>query len=195
MSQPAIWSGAPHSSPAVQPNDLPGSIAGKILRVNLSSGKIWTEVQSLFQRGYQERKPDALALVAVRYYPLGDKGPGADFNGIRYYGQTLGPMVGEFAIQAETWIRYWALFNPQGETFEFSFWVADEKRDPVRLLDKAPIVPNREKGFNQWNEFWFEYGTSSHLDPKLVERVAYIRNLLMLSDAGDMAGLLVRPEK
>lgn len=148
---------------------------------------ITTEVQTRWALG----KAPAIAMVSVRQYGSVDetvsmKGP--SFNGVRYGGDCIGPMVGEFAIMPETWTRYWMLIAPSGESYDISLWLADEDRDAVQILDKVRI---KGRG-NYYDKFWLEYNTSS--EPKNVPaRTGYFRNLVMLKNVADPKALLERP--
>jgi hypothetical protein len=152
-----------------------------------SSKSIFTEVQSRFALA----KPPAVAMVSVRQYgAIDDKTTqwGSTVNGIRYGSDNLGPMRADFAIMPETWTRYWMLFEPAGEWYDISLWVADENRDAVQILDKARIKP-RER---YWDLFWLEYNTSSE-PPSVPARTGYFRNLVMLKSVADPKKLFERP--
>jgi hypothetical protein len=169
---------------------------GKYKNFQFASGKIWTEVRARFELGYKFQKPPAVAMVDVRQYSQGDSWPAATetvkFNNIGYGGAVLGPFTNDFAIQPETWTRYFVMFNPTGKDnlFEFSLWLADVKRDPVLVLDKILIRPNPKVG--RWNEFWFEYNSSS-TNKNMPERIGYVRNWVALAGLQDMTDILQRP--
>lgn len=179
-----------------------------------ASGRIWTEVRSRFALGQHQYIPPALALVDVRQY--GGIGPGTirppgypPSDPGKYGGGAIGPMIAEFAVQPETWTRYWVLFKPTGGTFqatfqselrtypayEFSLWVADENNNPVLLIDRVIIGPNMP-GWDFWNSFWLEYNTSTNeIPPGRGALVGYVRNIAMLRDPANVTSLLQRPVK
>ena len=136
-----------------------------------------------------------IAMVDLRYY--GRPGPRTVVGAGRVAGvnygrnQSLGPMRDGFAIAPESWTRYWVLLTPAGDWYECSFWIADEDRGPVQILDKRLVRPKDVQG---WNSFWVEMNTSSdgvrRGRPTLV---AYVRNVVMLAGLTDAGPLLVRP--
>jgi hypothetical protein len=169
---------------------------GTYKNFQFSSGRIWTEVRSRFKLA----APPAIAMVDVRQYAqeraFGEGTTnGPEVNGIKYGGAVIGPMVGDFAIMPETWTRYWVLFTPAGDWYEFSLWVADENRDAVQIVDRRLIKPNLPK-HDYWDHFWLEYNTSSHRENGPADRgplVAYARNIVMLKGVADPKGLFERP--
>jgi hypothetical protein len=169
---------------------------GKYKNFQFASGRIWTEIRARFELGYKFQKPPAIAMVDVRQYSQADSWPAAtetvQFNNIGYGGAVLGPFKNDFAIQPETWTRYFVLFNPTGKDnlFEFSLWVSDVKRDPVLVLDKILIRPNPKVG--RWDMFWFEYNSSSTSN-SMPERISYVRNVVMLAGMKDPTEILQRP--
>jgi hypothetical protein len=134
--------------------------------------------------------PGAVATAHVRAYgevKNGELGPEVISE------NPLSPMLTEFGIQPEKWTRYWVFFNPVGEWHEFSFWIADEDRDPVLINDRLEMKPN--DGSKGWEKFWIEYNTSSNPPEDLVQRVSYIRNVVMMRGIADPRSLLERPVK
>ncbi|HUE86424.1 MAG TPA: hypothetical protein VMO26_10130 [Vicinamibacterales bacterium] len=165
---------------------------GNYKHFQFASGRIWTEIKSNFS-GRNGTPPAGVADVEVRFYGQpeeGEIGPNVTNR------HPASPMVGEFALQPETWTRYWVLIQPAGEWHEFSLWVADENRGPVLINDRLQIKPNVKNGWNGWNSFWLEYNTSSKgLDEGFGARVAYARNIVMLRGATNVQSLLQRPVK
>lgn len=165
-----------------------------------SNDRIWTEIRSRFD---QAQKTSAIAMVDVRSYGQTEAGR-SDGPFFRTLGpnvvenQPLAPQIGQFAIAPETWTRYWVYFRPAGEWYEFSVWVADETRDPVRLFNGLQMKPNPNDGSNYWNKFWLEYNTSfegSRMPPGRGPLVGYARNVVMLRGVANPLPLLVRPAK
>jgi hypothetical protein len=106
-------------------------------------------------------------------------------------GAPLAPQAGSFTIRAETWTRYWVLIEQRANDWDLmSLWVADEDHDPVQLIDRLQF--NVKKSVDS---FWLEYNTSSHPREGLGQRVGYVRNVVMLRNAKDVASLLQRPVK
>lgn len=142
-----------------------------------SPDRIWTEVKSDFDQAVTD-SPGAVSMVEVRSYAQlgsGLLGPNVTKE------QPLSPMSSQFAIMPEKWTRYWAFFNPVGEWYEFSLWLADAARGPVLILDRLQIKPNYPSGASGWQTFWLEYNTSSHgWDTGFPARVGYARNVVML---------------
>jgi hypothetical protein len=151
------------------------------------TGRIWTEIKSTFS-GRDHKAPAGLADVEVRLYGQPEEGLiGPNVTNVH----PASPMVGQFAVQPETWTRYWALLNPVGEWHEFSVWVADTGRNPVQIIDRLQIKPVRTSG--RWVSFWLEYNSSSNLHEKQQARVSYARNIVMLRGVTNVQGLLQRP--
>jgi hypothetical protein len=154
-----------------------------------SPDRIWTEVKSDFNLAV----PGSVAMVQVRAYAQmgsGLLGPNVTNE------QPLSPMASEFAVLPEKWTRYWAYFNPVGEWYEFSLWLADASRGPVLVLDRRQIKPNYPLGATGWQSFWLEYNTSAHgWDTGFPARVGYARNVVMLRGVTPSAipNLLQRP--
>jgi hypothetical protein len=161
-----------------------------------ASPGIHTEVRTRYK---MSNGPKDIAMTDVRQYSAGTSwGPNTEearsFGG-NNYGAALGPMVGDFMVKAETWTRYFAFFDAPDAAgwYRFSLWVADEGREPVRILDRLQIKPG-EKSSGGWEQFWLEYNTSkTDVVPGRGELVSYVRNIVMLKGLGDPSGLLKRP--
>ena len=107
-------------------------------------------------------------------------------------------MVGEFFVMPETWTRYWASFEHVVvggvDYWELSLWVADENRDPVRILAGSQLLPSSTDGL--WRSFWLEYNTSvNDVRAGRGDLVNYVRNIAMLRDPVDIPGILARPTR
>lgn len=161
--------------------------------------RIWTEVRSGFIEAAQQRL-GMLAMVDIRQYGGDDGiGPGTfrgpfKVNGINYGQSAPGPMQDEFFVQAETWTRYFVLFEPRADqTAAFSVWIADTQRDAVQMYDGILLKPN---AVGYWPSFWLEYNTSTNQIP--ADRgplVGYVRNVAMLKGLSPLEAttLLERP--
>jgi len=165
---------------------------GQYKAFQLASGsRIWTEIRTVFKAAANPRNGQrgAIAMVDARSYggrSGGFMGPNVTKN------QPLQPQVERFAVMPETWTRYWVLLSPAADGFfEFSLWVADERRDPVRLHDKLLIKPTPT---GTWNEFWLEYNTSSKKQVRETgELVSYVRNVVVLRGVKNATEFLKRP--
>lgn len=146
----------------------------------------------------------------VRAYGAPDKsngtvrgGQGVEFrdNGgklLRRYGSdALGPMLAEFPVATRTWTRYFVEveFNAGDPYAKVSYWVADEKRDPVallrdrRILNVAPGTIDDPKG--ELDSFWVEF---NHSQGRVGgEMIGYVRNIVVLKDVPDVNRWLRRP--
>ena len=151
-------------------------------------GRIFHEVRTDFRRAHNH-KPEAIGFIDMRSYGQ----VGVELGSNVTENLPLQPQVGTFAIMPETWTRYWAYFKPAGEWHEFSLWVADETQAPVLLFDRLLIKPNFKLGATGWDQFWFEYNTSTSVFPIRGDLVGYVRNVVMLRGAPDVASLLQRP--
>lgn len=129
---------------------------------------------------------DIIGMVDARGYGGQDKPFGPNVTN----SAPLSPQIGTFAVQPETWTRYWALIEQRANDWDLvSLWVADEHHDPVQILDRLQLSV---KG--SVDQFWLEYNTSSKgKGAALPERVGYARNVVMLRNVKDVASLLVRP--
>jgi hypothetical protein len=129
-----------------------------------------------------------IGMVDARGYGGQDKPFGPDVTN----SAPLSPQVGNFAVQPETWTRYWVLIEQRANDWDLvSLWVADEHHDPVQILDRIQLSV---KG--SVDQFWLEYNTSSKgKGAALPERVGYARNVVMLRNLSgkDVPGLLARP--
>ena len=149
------------------------------------SPSIWFEVRSNFA---QVKNPGELAAVDVRVY--GVLGPNVTKD------QPLSPQAGQFVVRPERWTRYWMLAEQRANDWDLlSLWIADEDRDPVRLIDRAQLeVATPDLTKNSIHSFQLEFNTSQ--DRLVVPRgdlVAYVRNVVMLRDASNPTQLMVRP--
>jgi hypothetical protein len=103
------------------------------------------------------------------------------------------PMNGSFNIKAETWTRYWVLIeHVVGDWDRLSLWVADESRDPVKLLDGIRF----EAESSRFHDFWLEFNTSlDEVKPNRGPVVTYVRNVVMLRDMANPASILQKPAR
>jgi hypothetical protein len=126
-----------------------------------------------------------LGVVDARAY--GSKGQTLGPNVAR--SAPLAPQAGSFTVRAETWTRYWVLIEQRANDWDLvSLWVADENHDAVRLIDRLQLSVKRSV-----ESFWLEYNTSSRPREGLGERVAYVRNVVMLRGVTDVTSVLRRP--
>jgi hypothetical protein len=127
-------------------------------------------------------RASAVSQVDVRSYaPMGPNSTGRR--------TPIGPQLRTFEIAAERWTRFWALLeiNPDEEWDRFSLWIADEDRDATQLLDSLEV-----KNAGGLSEFWIEYNSSGQR-PSGGPMIAYVRNLVVLRVAEDLAALFQRP--
>jgi hypothetical protein len=97
-----------------------------------------------------------------------------------------------FAIAANTWTRYWVQVTPRAGSpwWNFSMWMADESRDPVKLFDNEAVKPKGQG----WERLWLEYNTSTNaVKQGRGELVGYVRNVVVLKPLGDVTPILQRP--
>jgi hypothetical protein len=133
----------------------------------------------------------AVGMVDVRYSADGDPWGPNMLNNL-----PIAPQAAQFAVQPETWTRYWVYFNPVGAFQEYSLWVADEQNGPVVLIDRVQVMPSSRSARREWESFWLEYDTSSKSIPaRRGPLVGYVRNVVMLRNVPDVMSLLERPEK
>ncbi|WP_396625812.1 hypothetical protein [Luteitalea sp.] len=169
--------------------DRSGIAAYKAFQLE-SGGRIWTEVRSLFRRA--AGRPGEVALVDVRAYGPSER-RGGRLGELRFGKDTLGGMKTLFGIAPNTWTRYWVLLRPRPSGdgwWEFSLWLADERRRAVCLYEREAIRP-RDDG---WQRFWLEYNTSkAATKPGRGALISYVRNVVVLKPLDDMTPVLERP--
>lgn len=147
------------------------------------SPALWFEVRTRFELA----QPGYVGDIDARYY--GAMGANVKSN------EPLGPPIGQFSIRPETWTRYWMLLDQRSGWDKVSLWAADEKRDPVKLLDALDIeVANLASGKNSIHSFQLEFNTSQDRHTVLRDPlVVYVRNVVMLRDAPSIGEFLIRP--
>jgi hypothetical protein len=97
------------------------------------------------------------------------------------------PQLAEFVIAPETWTRYWMEVEIVPGGFDrVSLWIADERRDPVQLLNRLEI-----ESAGTLTEFWVEFNSSANRAGGPL--VAYVRNVVMFSNLADPTTILQRP--
>ena len=149
---------------------------------------IWAEQQTKFMgrdgyiarfglRGYNSVKP-----------PTVKGGPSLRVAGINYGSDNVGPMLHWFGARPNTWTRsYFEVEQRAGDGYaHISWWMADEKQDPVQILSDAQMVSG---GTNA--TFYIEYNTSRPLRVG-GEMHAWARNIVMLKNV-NAADYLKRP--
>jgi hypothetical protein len=141
---------------------------------------IWLETRNRW------RETGSLYTVDTRFY-----GNSTMYGANVTDNDPLGPMAGAFAVQPETWVRYWVFLKPAGAFYEYSLWVADETREPVKVLDKLLVKLNSVGP----RAFWIEYNTSTTEIIGTRPLVSYNRNLVMLAGLDDPTPLLQKPVK
>jgi hypothetical protein len=161
-------------------------------------GAIWFEPQAT----YNKVAAPALASFQVRSYNL----PGGDTSWLATDGNKLGPAAagGEplkpyvpFFLMPNTWTRFFVRIDQRSGDYDLAdVWVADENRDPVKVLTQMPVsvrptgrTPNSIASF----QAEFNSSTDSLLRTDLRDLVAYVRNFVALRDVADPTRLLVRP--
>jgi hypothetical protein len=150
---------------------------------------IWAEVRAGWKFG-PTLGPGALAGVDTRTYSevvgpiVTSKAP-------------LEPQLAPFTLMQKRWVRYFALFEPDGEYDAYSLWMADAETDPVHMFDRVPLQFRSNKAGTatpQLGVFRVEFNTS-HNDvlPGRSELIAYVRNYIVLKGDMDIAPIIVRP--
>lgn len=153
------------------------------------SDGIWDEVRAGWAKG-PAIGPGALALVDGRTYSE-VVGP------IVTSKQPLEPFLAPFTLWQKRWVRYFALFEADGEYDAYSLWLADAETDVVQMYDRVPLQFRSNKAGTatpQMGVFRIEFNTShNEVKPARSELVAYVRNYIVLKGDMDVAPLLQRP--
>jgi hypothetical protein len=161
-------------------------------------GAIWFEPQATYNRV----AAPYLASFQVRSYNL----PGGDTSWLATDGNKLGPAAlgGEplkpyvpFFLMPNTWVRFFVRIDQRASDYDMvDMWVADETRDPVKVLTQMPVsVRPTGRTPNSIASFQAEFNSSTDLllRTDLRDLVAYVRNFVALKDVSDPTRLLVRP--
>lgn len=130
---------------------------------------------------FAQAEPPYFARADVRVY--------GDQSGVEVgAADSVAPQAGEFEFLPETWTRFWVFVDFDGN--QLSYWVGDEERPVVTVLDAVPFdwLQNYGDGFG-FDEFWFEFNTSQSRDSS-EEPCFWGRNLAILRDVDDPAALV-----
>jgi hypothetical protein len=151
---------------------------------NLLSSGIWLEPGSRYDSRLAEFDPSVhVAELRVRGY--GEVGPGVTNT------QPLEPRV-NFMIKRSVWTRYWVQIEQRAGDYDYmDMWIADETRDAVRTYTRLPLIVQG----GSIDEFYLEWNTSTdeHVRGDTRDFVSYVRNVVVLRDAGDPTKFLQRP--
>lgn len=122
---------------------------------------------------------------------------------VRGYGNTDGysvgsadsiaPMANQFYMMPDTWTRHWFYLDFRND--EISYWVADETRSSVAVLDGVHFDFQVAFGGRAIDQFWFEHNSSQARQTAGQDPV-YIwgRNLAVLRDISDPEALIARSD-
>jgi hypothetical protein len=172
---------------------------------NFISRGIWLEPNTNFTGGTGaakasrfNRETDVAAYQHRSYNRLG--GPAVwDMAHENYLGPTvtsfapLAPQLATFVIKPNRWIRFFVQLEQRANDYDYlDVWIADRETGPVQILKRIPVSVRR----GTISEFVFEFNTSTDLFVRgnLRDLVSYVRNFVALRDAGDVTGLLKKPE-
>lgn len=117
--------------------------------------------------------PPYVADVDVRIY--GDKNGYAD-NGLN----SIGPQTGQFDVLPDVWTRHWLFVDIENK--ELSYWVGDETRANVTILDHVPMDYALEWPGGEFIAWWLEANSSSKRDAGAPALNFWGRNLVILED-------------
>lgn len=102
-------------------------------------------------------------------------------------GDSVAPQRREFRIKPDKWTHFWAFIDFDNN--RFTYWVGDEDRAPVAVIDNVPFKWKQNYGSEfGFNQFWFEFNTSQKRTGP--EAYHYGRNLVILRDIDDPAGVV-----
>ncbi|WP_448988039.1 hypothetical protein [Luteitalea sp.] len=158
---------------------------------NSPRDSLWAEVRT---RISQATGTD-IGLVDMRAYGGGKRDKGRAFGPSVRRAQPLEPAKGTFSLRPETWTRYWWQIQQRADDFDLvSLWVADTERGPVQLIDNLELNTYGQPDGVQ--AFWIEFNTSKEeMLPNRGPLVAYVRNVVVLRDPGDLTPLLIKPRR
>jgi hypothetical protein len=137
----------------------------------------WLEIRTRYALG------TGVGIGGADARPYADLGP----NSREGSGGRIEPMRTEFIIAPQTWTRYWVQIELRPTDWDrVSWWMADENRTPVQLLDRVEM-----KSAGTLTKFWLEYNSSqTRIGGPLV---AYVRNLVVLHNLRDPRSVLSKP--
>ncbi len=182
----------------------------KLFQFSSPGDRIWVEPRLVFSGGNAISRPDDwdaavyCGVVDVRTYENGggvvpwiptEQRHGAALVRV---GQNMTPQVGRFGVKPNVWTRWhWKFEQIAGDYDSFSFWMSDETRDPVLIIDALPVNIGRGTGTDEIDRWWLEMDTSVEADIRgdLDPYIAYIRNFAINRGAlgTDWSSFLVRP--
>jgi hypothetical protein len=182
----------------------------KLFQFSSPGDRIWVEPRLVFSGGNAVSRPADwnasvyCGAVDVRTYEEGGgvvpwtpteqrHGPG-----LVRVGQNMTPQVGRFGVKPNTWTRWlWKFEQVANDYDSFSFWMADETRDPVLIIDALPVNIGRGTGTDEIDRWWLEMDTSVEADIRgdLEPFVSYVRNFAINRGplGTDWSAFLVRP--
>lgn len=150
---------------------------------------IWCEVRARWSQG-PNLGLGALAGVDGRTYSE-VVGPNVTSKA------SLEPQLAAFTLHRQRWVRYWGLFEPDGDYDAYSLWMADEDTDPVKIFDRLQLQFRSNKegtAVPRLGVFRIEFNTSHNtVAPNRGELIAYVRNYVVLSGDVDPTTILARP--
>lgn len=116
-----------------------------------------------------------VARTDVRHYGSGSGVASGPFD-------SVGGQTGEFNILPEVWTRFWVFVDFDNN--RFAYWVGDENRATVPILDFVPFnwMANYGSGFG-FDEFWMEFNTSQSRNGP--ESYLWGRNIVVLRNVSD----------
>lgn len=135
---------------------------------------IWCEVRAHFNNPIED---NVLRIGGRVYLSSGSAiGPNVTDN------EPLAPSSATIAVPAETWTRYWSLFEPDGDYDLYSLWVAVAGGTPTKKYDRLQLKMRADaSGVRRLGIFRMEYNTSTwEIAPDRVPLVAYVRNFVGL---------------
>jgi hypothetical protein len=151
---------------------------------NLISDGIWLEPGSKYDSNLPDFDPTVhVAELNVRGY--GELGPGVTGK------QPITPRV-NFLLKPGVWNRYWIQIEQRAGDYDYmDMWIADETRDAVQTYTRIPLVVQN----GAIEEFVLEWNTSKDefVRGDLRDFVSYVRNVVVLRNAGDPTKFLQRP--
>lgn len=149
----------------------------------------WLEVRSRF--AIANSANSGVATVDARGYLNGRTWADAFGPSVPVGQDGTLPAVGTFAVQPETWTRYWLWVDHRANNYDLvSLWAADVNQNPTQLLSNLEL---QLYPFNI-DKFWMEFNTSFNLIPSTrIDLTAYIRNFVVLKDTPNPTSIFQRP--
>ena len=103
---------------------------------------------------------------------------------------SIAPQVGEFNVLPDVWVRHWLFIDFDNK--QLSYWVGDENRTNVIILDHVGLDYNLSWPGQNFNTFWFEFNSSRAYNLGAPALNCWARNLVILKNVSNSSSLVAQ---